>query len=401
MQTTRHFRWLAATVLLAIATPIVVWGVLQQGVAYKTGRHQTGRGEVFSLPEGRFWVTNAWYAAGADRMLVYASGGNPTRGTQDNSGGYWLLERAGRTARLIHDNFDGSLWWGASLSRVEAAKPSPDGRYVAAFRKSYSEAAKSIRAEDPEPFGAMESALESYHWELIEVSTGSRTSLMDLTEEWRKRDFARRPGSYVWLDNERLAFAQECPEPDGTRIYTMHIGTRRIQPAITEPPGSCVAHLRRVSDGKLLYHVQSREALDEAARYMKATMFSQRDGGVARRLNEAGSNLKLADLRGEQPVVRTLELANGEVDLRSGVLSPDERYYAFRTRIPGSGSSYCLAIVSVQTGRLARLEGESSTLCGWHPDGTKVLAVLSPDNPTDPPGVLAEIPVADVCQSLN
>lgn len=193
---------------------------------------------------------------------------------------------------------------------------------------------------------------------------------------------------------------QVSPEADGTRIYTLHVGSGRIEAVITEGPGSCVSHLRRVSDGKLLYHVQSRETLDETARYMEATMFSECDMAVVRQLDKAGSSLKLADLRGDQPVVRTLEFANPAVDLRRGVLSADERCYAFRTPTL-DGAKYCLAIVSLQTGRLVRLEGEISRLCGWHPDGSKLLAVLRPEDPADPPGVVVEIPVADICQSLN
>jgi len=405
MATKRLCAWCGLAVLLAVgAVPIVGWAVLGGGEepAYQTGDQQTYRGEIIPLPGERFWVgERAYYAGDGTAIFVYASGGTPGHLSDDLAGGCWMMDLANGTETLIHNNYNGDLWWGASLCQL-GGLPSPDGQYLAALEQCYSEAARSIERDDPDEGQRLRDAFQSYRWVLIEVTTGEYTVLMDLTEEYNSPQAVWTPRGYVWLDSERLAFVREAPDPDGTAVYTLGVGSGQIDEVIVEPPGSYVAHLRRVSDGKILYYLQSAEAVTAIQEYMDGTALEHRDPAVVKELLNAETSLKLVDLRGEEPVVSTLDFGTAEVDLRDGELSPNERFYAFRTAVRGTEETRCcLAIAAVGSEQVELLENEISNLCEWHPDGDKVLVVLEPEYPADRPGVLAEIWVADVCEALS
>jgi hypothetical protein len=402
----RGLGWYAITLLLVVgAAPFAVWAMLSGDgePTYQTGNHQTYRGQIIPLPGERFWVAGgARYVAGGTKIFLAASGGMPAYRTDDLAGGYWLVDRTDGTASLIHDDYNGDLWWGASLCQFDSARPAPDGQRVAALQKCYTESARSIERDDPNARQLLEDAFENYEWLLVNVATGDTSILIDLTEEYHSPQAVWSPRGFVWLNSQRLAFARDAPDPNGTAIYTLDVDSEQIEQAIIEAPGSYVGHLRRVSDGKILYYFQTAEAVAAISEYMDTTPLEERDPSVVAELLSAETSLKLADLCTAVPSVSVLDFGTPEVDLRSGKLSPNERYYAFRTPVPGSeGKQHCLAIAAVGSDRIELLENEICSLCEWHPSGDRLLVVVEPQYPTDRPGALAEVPVADVCAALD
>lgn len=370
---------------------------------YRTGAFHADRGDVIALPAGTRETVAAHYGGSGRCIMICATGGGSVGMAAEAPvrGGWWTWDRTTGKYHLIHDNASGELKWGASLSQLEHVRISPDGRTVAALRTRYSPDAKSIVPSHPDSADQLDACLERYEWILVDVGNSRTTVLRDLSDEKRNKVWSPAPHRFVWLDDKRLAFTRATDQADAwSCVYSLSIPTGQVTEAVREEPGAEVGHLRQVSQGKILYCTMSAAGVAAGRDYLESMPVEEWDRNREEALSNEGVSLKLADLTGEEAVVRTLAVAAAGFDLRNGVLSPSEKFYAF-TRFHRDEQRLSLAILNLENSRLEVLDRVAVDLLQWHPDGTKLLGMMNPKYPQDPAGVLVEIPVGDVLAALE
>ncbi len=407
MRITRELAYwpiVAGAICVPVIPVLVAGGSPVSETGYRSEIYRSQRGQIIPLPPGTEAPRWAEYGRSSESLLIYAWAAPPGAEAWTTFG-WWLLDRKTGQYRLIHDNYGGQGPWGMALTRLERVRLSQDGRRVAAIRKQYSPEAAQIDHKKQSSFQTMEkwnACLVKHEWVLIDLSDGSERVLKDLSENGG--DPSWRPLGFIWLDDARLAFtrsrsaASYYSYPSGI-IYTLEVATGEIKETVLEEPGAAIGGFRLVTPGKLLYYLQTAAGLRAAIAHIeKATTRPSSDAGPERQ----GVSLRLADLTGASPSVRTLPVPADDVSQHPGVLSPDERFYAFLKTSP-SQDQLQLTILNLQNGKSISLPDESVELLGWHATEPKLLGALRPteDPPVDNRGLLVEIPVADVLATLE